>query len=200
MRAAADREDERVRLIESFLPLVRSLARRHAGRGESFEDLVQVGSVALVGAVDRRDPARAGSFPAYVSTCIDGELRRHLRDRCATVRVPRRAVERAPGSAEVATARAPDPLTDADGALSRGAADDDPDEVAVARALVAAAAGALDGRERRILLQRFVLDLTQAEIGRAEGVSQVHVCRLERAALDKMRTALGAEPDPAASG
>lgn len=195
-----DRTNDRARMIESYLPLVRSLARRHAGRGESFEDLVQVGALALMGAVDRRDPGREASFPAYAARCVDGELRRHLRDRCATVRVPRRAVEDAAGSPQVATARRPVSLDDADAGLTRAAADDDPDEVAVSRALVAAAAGSLDRRERRVLLLRFVLDLSQAEVGRAVGVSQVHVSRLQRSALDKMRAALGAEPGSAASG
>ena len=47
----------RDRLIEQQLPLVRSLARRYADRGERLEDLVQVGTIGLIKAVDRYEPA-----------------------------------------------------------------------------------------------------------------------------------------------
>src|SRR5438067_4731327 len=81
---------ERQRLIEECLPLARGLARRHAGGSEPLEDLVQVGSLGLVAAARRYDPARGVPFAAYAAPTIDGELRRHLRDRSSTVRVPRR--------------------------------------------------------------------------------------------------------------
>src|SRR6476660_7940458 len=84
---------ERDGVIEGYLPLVRKIARRFTGRGEQLEDLVQVGSLALVSAVDRCDPARADRLSAYVATCVEGEIRRHLRDRCAVVRIPRRIQE-----------------------------------------------------------------------------------------------------------
>src|SRR3954447_6437089 len=96
-----------MKLVEQHLPLVRGLARRHAGAGERFEDLVQVGALGLVAAARRYDPARGVPFAAYAIPSVDGELRHHLRDRSATVRVPRRgpAVAGALGGAAAAPAQ-----------------------------------------------------------------------------------------------
>jgi RNA polymerase sigma-B factor len=80
---------KRERLIESHLPLVRSIARRFAGRGEPLEDLIQVGSVALIRASDRFDPARGVSFAAFATPAVEGEIRRHLGDQTGTLRIPR---------------------------------------------------------------------------------------------------------------
>jgi RNA polymerase sigma-B factor len=169
-------------MIERHLPLVRSIARRFAGRGEPFEDLVQVGNVALIGAVDRCDPDRADRFSAYAATCVEGEIRRHLRDRCDPLRVPRHLQTDA---ALMASLRAPAPLEDEAETLDLGG----PalDDVGVARALVASAARTLDPRERRIVALRYFLDLSQAEIGDTVGISQVHVSRVLKGALRKMR-------------
>lgn len=179
---ARDADDaERRRLIERYLPLVRRTARRFAGREEPLEDLVQVGSLALVKAIDRRDPTRSGVLTAYVSRCVEGEIRRHLRDRSAVVRVPRTMRE----AANEAPARAWD-----DGELERAPSADELDGVALARVLVSSGARSLEERERRVLLLRYFLDLSQAEVGEVEGVSQVQVSRLQRRALAKMRAQL----------
>ena len=60
MRAYHGRGDRaaRERLIELYLPLVRTLARRFAHRGERLDDLVQVGSIGLIEAIERFDPER----------------------------------------------------------------------------------------------------------------------------------------------
>jgi RNA polymerase sigma-B factor len=76
-------------LIADFAPLVRRIARRFEGRGEALEDLVQVGMVGLIKAVDRYDPAREVVFATYAFPCIIGELKRHLRDRVWDLSVPR---------------------------------------------------------------------------------------------------------------
>jgi RNA polymerase sigma-B factor len=178
----------RMRLIESYLPLVRHIAARHVGRGERVEDLVQVGAVGLIGAIDRCREDAAATLTAYAARCIEGEIRRHLRDRCAVVRVPRNAPTT--DAAALATARAPIPLEDelAD-ALTAG---DELDDVGISRALVASAAQSLDGRERRVVALRYFLDLTQAEVGETVGLSQVHVSRVLSGAIEKMRAGLEA--------
>lgn len=79
----------RDRLIATHLPLVRSIARRHVGRGEELEDLVQVGAVGLVKASDRFDPSRGVEFGTFAAPVIEGEIRHHLRDRTRPVRIPR---------------------------------------------------------------------------------------------------------------
>jgi RNA polymerase sigma-B factor len=91
-RATRD-PDARDRLIELYLPLVRAIARRYARSGELSEDLVQVGSIGLIEAIDRFDPARGSDLRCFAIPTISGEMKRHLRDRCAAMRLPRHIVE-----------------------------------------------------------------------------------------------------------
>ena len=79
----------REQLIEAHLPLVRAVARRYSGRGETLDDLVQVGSIGLIKASDRFDPARGVAFATFATHLVEGEIRRHLRDRTSAVRIPR---------------------------------------------------------------------------------------------------------------
>jgi RNA polymerase sigma-B factor len=75
--------------IMSFTGLVRSIARRYEGRGLALDDLVQVGYIGLIQAVDRFDPARGASLRAYAARTIDGEIMHMFRDQKWAVRVPR---------------------------------------------------------------------------------------------------------------
>jgi RNA polymerase sigma-B factor len=77
---AGDRH-ARQQLIERMLPLVRTLARRYLNRGESYDDLVQVGCVGLIKAVDRFDVDRDLRFSTFAVPTILGEIKRHFRDR-----------------------------------------------------------------------------------------------------------------------
>jgi len=118
----------RDRLVDYYLPLVRSLARRYGHRGEQLDDLVQVGAIGLLNAIDRFDPHRGVNFAAFAVPTVVGEMRRHFRDRTWPVRVPRRLQDlrrelHRPGE-ELASklARAP---TAAELAREVGAAEDD---------------------------------------------------------------------------
>jgi RNA polymerase sigma-B factor len=81
----------RDQLVKLYLPLVRTLARRHGHRAE-LEDAVQVGAIGLLKAIERFDLARGG-FEAFAVPTVAGEIRRHFRDRSWPVRVPRRLQE-----------------------------------------------------------------------------------------------------------
>jgi RNA polymerase sigma-B factor len=83
--------EARDRLVRLYLPLIRVLARRHGNRAE-LEDVVQVGAIGLLKAIDRFDLGR-GSFEAFAVPTVVGEIRRHFRDRAWPVRVPRRLQE-----------------------------------------------------------------------------------------------------------
>jgi RNA polymerase sigma-B factor len=88
-----ERSRLRGRLVESHLPLVEYLARRFAGRGEPLDDLIQVGTIGLIKAVDRFDTERGVEFSTYATPTVVGEIKRHFRDKGWTVRVPRRLQE-----------------------------------------------------------------------------------------------------------
>ena len=220
----------RERIVEQLLPLVRALARRYVGCGERLEDLVQVGSVGLVEAIDRFDPERGDDFVRFAIPTITGEIRHHLRDRTATVRIPRRLAEltsalRVPReSLTLRLARPPRPselareagvredeVVDAigaelacaapvslsavsgDGVVDAAMAVEDAFEPSDDRLLLAAGFRTLPERERRILHLRFYAGLSQDEIAREMGMSQVHVSRLIRASLERMRPVLDAD-------
>ena len=91
-RATGDRA-ARDRLVEEMMPLVHSLARRYAGRGEPVDDLVQVGAIGLIKAIDRFELERGVELSTYAVPTIVGEIRRHFRDRSWSVHVPRRMKE-----------------------------------------------------------------------------------------------------------
>ena len=80
-------------LVTLHLPLVQFLARRFRDRGEPLEDLVQVGTIGLIKAVDRFDPQRGVEFSTYATPTIVGEIKRHFRDKGWAIRVPRRLQE-----------------------------------------------------------------------------------------------------------
>ena len=83
----------RDQLVTMHLPLVEHLARRFRDRGESHEDLVQVGTIGLIKSVDRFDLERGVEFSTYATPTIVGEIKRHFRDRGWAIRVPRRLQE-----------------------------------------------------------------------------------------------------------
>ncbi len=221
----------RERLIQQYMPLVRSLARRHAGRGEQLEDLVQVGSIGLINAVDRFELDRGVDFSAYAIPSIVGEIKRHLRDRVGPIRIPRRLQEvnaslRASAAGLSATLERPATLAEMareagverDEALEALAAIRSHEPVSLSpdtngngdgpgpevkgstergyetgedRAVLAKGFRALDQRERRLLHLAFFEGKSQYRIAREVGISQIHVSRLTRRALEKLRDEIG---------
>ena len=243
-RLQGDEAGARDALVERYLPLVRHLARRYGRTSEPLEDLVQVGSIGLLNAIDRYDPASGTAFSSYAVPTILGEIRRHFRDRTWSVRVPRSlkelaadgreaaiAFERREGrvatagelAAELGTdvervlearlaaaAQYPDSLDrplrrDEDGAavVQERVGDDDPGlgaaEDAFSLSLLTACLGP---RDRELLRLRFEEDLTQSDIAARVGLSQMHVSRLLRNALDTLAERIdgserrAASPDP----
>jgi RNA polymerase sigma-B factor len=83
----------RERLTERMTPLVRSIARRYQGRGQDMEDLVQAGLVGLTKAIERFDLDSGNRLVTYAVPNIQGEIRRHFRDRTWAVHVPRAVQE-----------------------------------------------------------------------------------------------------------
>lgn len=217
--------EARQQVLVELMPLVRSLAARYAGRGEPLDDLVQVGALGLIKAVDRFDVSRGVEFTSYGVPTIVGEIRRHFRDKAWAMHVPRRVKElsvrlarvldelttrlgRSPTIAELADAlaveeedvidaldaahafstRSLDASTSAGDQLAERLATSDPGFDGVEdRWLLAAGLDALDPRARRIVDLRFFEEKTQSQIAAELGISQMHVSRLLRNALEVMR-------------
>src|ERR1700749_3795474 len=228
----------REQLIEQYMSLVRSLARRYSYRGEQLDDLIQIGAIGLIKAIDRFDINRAVYLTTYATPNIIGEIKRHFRDRGWAVRVPRGLQElnvqlsklieqltappgRPPPTPDLAKAagvqeeevlealesgRAYSSLS-----LSQGAGQEDGEEldplgtlgtlehqyeVSEDRAVLAPGFRVLDERERTILHLRFFEGLTQSQIAQQVGISQMHVSRLIRRALEKIREEIAADAEP----
>jgi RNA polymerase sigma-B factor len=227
----------REQLIEQYMSLVRSLARRYSYRGEQLEDLVQIGAIGLIKAIDRFDLERGVELTTYATPNIIGEIKRHFRDKGWSVRVPRglqelnvqlsRLVEqltvqlsRSPTIPELAKAAGVEEEEVLE-ALESGRAytslslsvgggggdDDDLDpleslgteehqyEVSEDRAVLAPGFKALDERERKILQLRFFEGLTQSQIAQQVGISQMHVSRLIRRSLEKIRETIAEDEE-----
>lgn len=213
----------RDRLVREYLPLARHIARRFSERGEPMEDLTQVAAVGLINAIDRFDVGRQTDFLSYAVPTITGEVRRHFRDQCWAVRVPRRlkelcdAIDGATAELSHRTGRSPTPseiarhlgvpLTDVYEGLRieknisfapldslESSTVDDPalEGVEIHEALQPMLRG-LPRRERTIVLLRFFGRLTQTEIARRVGISQMHVSRLLTKSLEQLRHDLLAE-------
>jgi RNA polymerase sigma-B factor len=231
----------REQLIEQYMSLVRSLARRYSYRGEQLDDLVQIGAIGLIKAIDRFDIERGVELTTYATPNIIGEIKRHFRDKGWAVRVPRglqelnvqlsRQIEeltvelgRSPTIPELAKAAGAEEeevlealesgrayssvsLSAAGGQDEQGELDpleslgaEEPQyEVSEDRAVLAPGFRVLDERERKILHLRFFSGLTQSQIAQQIGISQMHVSRLIRRALEKIREEIGSEvEEPAA--
>jgi RNA polymerase sigma-B factor len=212
----------RERLVEVYLPLVESFARRYSRSSDDYDDLYQVGCIGLIQAIDRFRPDRGDELAAYAVPNIAGEIRRYLRDRGGSVRLPRRVLElrgaaaltqselaaqlgRAPTPAEVAReldAEEQDVALalDADRASQAFELDDAREgdtqamEAAENRLFLSGAVRGLEEIERQILYMRYVEDLEPAAIASQTGLSPRQLSRRTKDALGKLRTELERSP------
>ncbi|WP_405945628.1 SigB/SigF/SigG family RNA polymerase sigma factor [Streptomyces prunicolor] len=222
-------------LIEMNLSLVRYAAARFRSRSNNeMEDIVQVGTIGLIKAIDRFELSRQVEFTSFAVPYIVGEIKRFFRDTSWAVHVPRRLqearVELAKATEELRSRLGRTPTTrelselmclteeeviearkasngytssSLDAALSSDAGaegetvladvigSDDPglelvDDLSSLAPLIAE----LDERERKIIHMRYVEERTQAEIGEALGISQMHVSRLISRMLRRLRAGL----------
>jgi RNA polymerase sigma-B factor len=229
----------REQLIERYMSLVRSLARRYAYRGEQLDDLVQIGAIGLIKAIDRFDLERGVELTTYATPNIIGEIKRHFRDKGWSVRVPRGLQElnvqisklveqltvqlgRSPTIPELAEAAgveeeavlealesgrayssvslSPGGGSDEDGEfdpLESLGTEEHEYEISEDRAVLAPGFKVLDERERQILHLRFFRGMTQSQIAEQVGISQMHVSRLIRRSLEKIREEIAEEPEVA---
>lgn len=219
LRAYHERGDARARqrLVELYLPLVESFTRRYAHTADEHDDIYQVGCIGLINAIDRFELSRGDELAAFAVPNIAGEIRRYLRDRGGTVRLPRRILElrsaAAQAQGELRAQLGHEPTT------SEIAAELEADESDVALALDAGASQAvelqaetegadealdtaedrlflsdafreLDERERRIVFLRYMRDAEPDAIAAELGISRRQLARSTEQALEKLRRGL----------
>ena len=207
-------DDAREQLVMSHLNLVRFLASKFKSRGEPLDDLIQVGTIGLIKAVDRFDPTRGLEFTTFATPTILGEIRRHFRDKGWSVRVPRRlqelsskvnqtkeeltkGLQREPSVEEVATAlnTTVDEVLEAMESSSAYSSVPEDEELALSddRLAIEEAIRDFPPREQEIICMRFIEGLTQVEIAKKLGISQVQVSRLLRRTLRKLQEKIDPE-------
>ncbi|MGK2875936.1 MAG: sigma-70 family RNA polymerase sigma factor [Nocardioides sp.] len=217
-----DTDSIREALILTNLVLAEHVARAHACAPESIDDLIQVGSLGLVKAVDAFDPSRANSFSCFATSKIEGEVRRHLRDHVGPIRKPRQIVAvrtrleqareelrgrlgRMPGAAEVAAELkvglsvvvdaelGPATFTDVPVDFDGVAQTDvDAEAIAVAKDLVRILLGRLDPVEREIVRLHHLEGIPQTQVATEMNLTQSTVSRLLARAMIRMRNELDA--------
>ena len=173
-RAARDR------VIEQDLPLVRAIARRFSRGPDQVDDLVQVGAIGLIKAVDGFAEARGRDLGAYAVPTIVGELRRTVGEPAWPVRRPRRLV---------GVERAPVAVSFDESELEGSSAANEVDRTEE-RLLLHAGIRSLSRRERRAIVLRYYEDWSQERIAEHLGVSQPQVSRILATALRKLRAEL----------
>ena len=218
-------------LVDRYSPLVRSCVRRFGNSPEPFEDLLQVGYVGLLKAINNYDPAEGSGLAGYALPCVSGEIKRYFRDKRWQVHVKRSLQElrlaartasaeltqhlgRAPSDAELAeqldisvgklqevrqvdmayqSSSLDAPLADEDGraSLAELIGCDDPElEQVLDMEAVWTHLNGLAEREQQLVVMRFYGNMTQAEIGKRLGISQMHISRLLAEALAYLRECL----------
>ncbi|MFG2892482.1 RNA polymerase sigma factor SigF [Streptomyces sp. NPDC048248] len=222
-------------LIEMNLSLVRYVARRFRSRGQDMEDIVQVGTIGLIKAIDRFDVSLENEFTTFAVPYITGEIKRFFRDTTWSVHVPRRLqelrVDLARAREELEGRGIPEPSV-ADFATHLGLGEEEViqglvacngyDADSIDRPIEAGGGGKqqsglvadlignedpafalaedlhalkpllaqLDERQRTLIQLRFGAEMTQTEIGKEMGISQMHVSRLLARALATLREGL----------
>ncbi|MBM3268243.1 MAG: sigma-70 family RNA polymerase sigma factor [Candidatus Sericytochromatia bacterium] len=215
-------------LVRRHLKLVKQIAAAHASRTErNVDDLVQVGSIGLLNAIERFDTEQGASFEAYAGACIAGEIRHYLRDLGHLVKPPRELQElrpqvlraisrlaqrsyRSPTPDEIAaeTGLPPGKIEEVLALEERGVplsldaeTNEDGDKAAWKyqlidnryrsfqlaaedRIMLGQAMGHMRDVSREVIEFAFFQDLTQTEIAKKLGISQMQVSR-------RLRTAMG---------
>ena len=83
----------RNKIVEDNLYMVDILIRKYLGKGVDYDDLYQVGALALVSAVERFDISKGYEFKSFATPTILGEIKKYFRDKQWSLKVPRRLKE-----------------------------------------------------------------------------------------------------------
>lgn len=186
-KAKAGDAAAREKLIEHNLRLVAHIVKKYYASSRCQEDLMSVGTIGLIKAIDSFNPGNGARFATYASKCLQNEILMYFRSQkkiSAEVSI----------SETIDTDKDGNPLTYIDIISTDDTIAEDIDRKISYSKAAEVVRNVLDERERRIIILRYGLDnrrpITQREIADKLGISRSYVSRIEKAALDKLREAL----------
>jgi RNA polymerase sporulation-specific sigma factor len=192
--ASSDEEARRARqiLIERNLRLVAHVAKKYTGYGEDLEDLISIGTIGLIKAVNTYKPDKGSRLATYAARCIDNELLMLFRSK---KRMGREVSLYEP----IGTDKEGNEISIIDICEQEGNdIIEDMDVFDKISNIVFLIDERLDEREREIIRMRYGIhgnvfvgdEITQKDIGKKLGISRSYVSRIEKKALEKLRDGL----------
>lgn len=186
---AAAADEARQKLILHNLRLVSHIVRKYYSSSKNQEDLVSIGTIGLVKAVDTFKVDSGTRFATYAAKCIQNEILMHFR-------AQRKLSAEVSMNDTIDVDREGNPLTYMDVISSDECLTEEVLRMVEAEQAVRFVQTRLDPRERHIITLRFGLDhttppLTQREVAAKLGISRSYVSRIEKAAIDKLKAAFG---------
>ncbi len=179
-----DMEARRI-LIERNLRLVAHIAKKYYGNGTDNDDLISIGTIGLIKAIDSFNPSNGTRFATYAGKCLQNEILMYFRSR-------KHIDKETSLSDAVETDKDGNPLTYMDIICCEDNIVDEIDLKINTEKALRGVATLLDEREREIIVLRYGLAggkaLTQREVAARLGISRSYVSRIEKAALEKLRT------------
>ena len=180
----------REKLIVHNLRLVSHIVRKYYSAAKNQEDLVSLGTIGLVKAVDSFDPIHGARFATYAAKCIQNEILMHFR-------AQKKLTNEVSLNEAINTDRDGNPLTYEDIISSDENMAEELDRRLLAERALSYVNSILSARERQIIFLRYGIGTnkphTQKETSTRLGISRSYVSRLEKAALEKLKNALGSE-------
>ena len=174
----------REKLILHNLRLVSHIVRKYYGTAKNQDDLVSVGTIGLVKAVDSFDQKNGARFATYASRCIQNEILMYFRSQ-------KKLSNEVSINETIDVDKDGNPLTYIDVISVTDTTDEEIDRFMLTEKAISLVKNALNEREREIIVRCFGLDgrrpMTQREIAEAMGISRSYVSRIENAALEKLR-------------
>ena len=171
-------------LIVHNLRLVSHIVRKYYSTAKNQDDLVSVGTIGLVKAVDSFDRKNGARFATYASRCIQNEILMYFRSQ-------KKQSNEVSINETIDVDKDGNPLTYIDVISVTDTTDEEIDRFMLTEKALSLVKNTLTEREREIIVRRFGLGgrrpMTQREIAETMGISRSYVSRIENAALEKLR-------------